>query len=126
MHLVEIWICLILLLASNSLCQRIECDWTIEWLCGDKCLGVDNSCMCGNETLSIADTFNYNCCNEGTCFKNIFGNVNCQGFKQNWRVPCNGICKQYAEFGYTTISCADQTQCVTSTSLCTGVPMCKE
>ena len=125
MPAIKIWICLILALPSNSLCQRIECDWVTEWLCGDKCIGEHNICLCGNATLAYPPV-NYNCCNQETCFKEINGNVKCQGLIQNWGIPCNGICKQHAEWGYTTISCADQTQCVRSISLCKGVPICKE
>ena len=126
MPAVKILICLILALPSNSLCQRIECDWAIEWLCGDKCVGEYNSCLCGNDTITLAESVNYNCCNQGPCFKEMDGNVKCHGLKHNWRVPCNGICKQDAEWGYTTISCADQTQCVKSVSLCRGIPVCQE
>ena len=123
MHILEIWIFLFLTLASNSLCQRIECDWAAEWLCGDKCIGQHNSCLCGNDTITSAD---YNCCHQGTCFKEMDGNVTCHGLKQSWRFPCNGICSQVAGWGYTTISCADQTQCVKSVSLCKGSPICRE
>ena len=127
MHVLEIWIFLFLTLASNSLCQRIECDWAAaEWLCGNKCLGQYNLCICGNESITLADTYNYNCCNHGTCYKEMDGNVKCQGLRQDWRVPCNGVCKQYAIHGITTIACADQTQCVKSASLCGGVPVCRE
>ena len=126
MHVLEIWIFLFLTLASNSICQRIECEWAAEWLCGDKCLGQYNSCFCGNDTITFAESYNYNCCNQGTCFKEMDGNVKCHGLKQNWRVPCNGKCSQVAEWGATTISCADQTQCVKSVSLCWGVPICRE
>ena len=126
MPAVKILICLILALPSNSLCQRIECDWAIEWLCGDKCVREYNSCLCGNDTITLADSANYNCCNQGTCLKERDGNVKCHGLKHNWRVPCNGLCKQHAEWGFTTISCADQTQCVKSVSLCRGIPVCQE
>ena len=126
MHVVDIWICVFLSLASNSLCQIIECDWTTEWLCGDQCLGQYNSCVCGNETIILANASTYNCCNQGTCSKEMDGNVNCHGSKQTWRFPCNGECKQFAYAGYTTISCADKQQCVKSASLCRGVPVCHE
>ena len=126
MHVAEIF--LFISLASNSLCQRIECDWLTEWLCGDQCLGEaeDHLCLCGNDTLTSADSVTHNCCNQETCFKEIDGNVKCQGFKQNWRVPCNGKCKQLASAGLTTTSCVDQKQCVKSIQLCRGVPVCHE
>ena len=129
MHLLDICVFLFLTLPSNSLSQeRIECNWAADWLCGDKCLGKYNLCVCGNETITLADVINnnYNCCNEGTCFKEFDGNVKCHGLKQNWRVPCNGACKQHAELGYTTISCQDHTQCAKSVTLCQGVPICQE
>ena len=113
-------------MASNSLCQLIECDWAFQWLCGDKCIHEDSVCICGNENFTYNEVNNYNCCNQGTCLKEMDGNVKCQGSKHNWRVPCNGICKQDAEWGYTTLSCADQTQCVKSLTLCRGIPMCRE
>ena len=57
MHVLEIWIVLFLTLVSNSLCQRIECDWAAEWLCGDKCIGEHNSCLCGNDTITSDDAY---------------------------------------------------------------------
>ena len=125
MHVVKIWIFLFLTLASNSLCERIECHWEAEYLCGDKCLGIDNLCLCGNETITYAD-YNYICCNEKACFKELDGNVRCDGLKQGWWVPCNGLCKQFAYSGYTTIACADLKQCVQAEVLCRGVPFCHE
>ena len=127
MPLVKIWIFLCLTLVPNSLCQRSECDWASEWLCGDKCLGQpDHFCLCGNDTITFAESNSYNCCNQETCFKEMNGNVMCSGLKQNWRVPCNGICKQDAYSGFTTTSCRDQKQCVKSINLCRGVPVCQE
>ena len=126
MHVLEIWIVLFLTLVSNSLCQRIECDWTAEWLCGDKCIGEHNSCLCGHDTITSDDAHIFNCCNQETCLKGMDGNVKCRGLKQTWEFPCNGICIQGAEWGYTTILCADQTQCVKSITLCNGVPLCRE
>ena len=127
MHILEIWICVFLSLASNSLCQRIECDWAADWLCGDQCLGQDKLCMCGNETITLAtDAINYNCCYQGTCLKETNGTVKCHGLKQEWRAPCNGICKQESFTGYSTISCNDQEQCVKPITMCLGVPICYE
>ena len=126
MHVLEIWIFVFLTLASNSLCQRIECNWAVEWLCGDQCLGTYNSCLCGNVTIVLTDAPNYNCCNQGTCSKEMDGNVKCHGLKQEWRIPCNGSCKQYANYGLTTIACADLKRCVKVITLCRGVPICHE
>ena len=127
MHAANIWIFPFLTFASNSLCKRIECHWHSDYLCGDKCLGQDNLCLCGNETITAADaSLNYICCNDDTCFKEFDGNVRCHGLKQDWNLPCNGSCKQYAFYGLTTIACADLKQCVKSISLCRGVPICNE
>ena len=121
------WIWLLLSFVSKCLGQRIECTWGYEYLCGDKCLGLEHTCLCGNESITLDDTPNYNCCNNGTCFKDLIGNVECHGgVKQNWRVPCNGTCKQYAKYGLTTIPCSDEKQCVRAISLCRGVPLCNE
>ena len=123
---VKIWTCLFLSLVANIFGQRIECDWGYEYLCGDQCVGLDNSCMCGNETITLDDTLEWNCCNHGTSFKDGDGNVMCHGLKQGWRVPCNEICKQDAYWGDTTLSCQDKTQCVKAITLCRGVPICDE
>ena len=126
MHTVKIWIFLLLTFASNSLCERIECHWGAEYLCGDKCLDYNNLCLCGIETITFADTYDYNCCNEKACFKELDGNVKCYGLKQDWRMPCNGSCRQFANVGLTTIACADLKRCVKATTLCKGVPVCHE
>ena len=63
------WICLLLSFVSKCHGQRIECTWGYEYLCGDKCLGLEHLCLCGNESITYDDTANYNCCNNGTCFK---------------------------------------------------------
>ena len=126
MHTVKIWIFLLLTFASNSLCERIECHWGAEYLCGDKCLGTDNLCLCGNETITYTDALYYNCCNDETCFKEFDGNVRCHGLKQDWRLTCNGSCRQYANYGLTTIACSDLQQCVKAITLCRGVPICRE
>ena len=127
MHLVHIWIFLFLTLASNGLCQLIECNWAFQWLCGDKCIHEDSVCICGNENFTYNEVNDYNCCNQGPCSNQTDGNVKCpSGLKQNWEDPCNGTCKQHAQWGHTTTLCADQTQCVESVYLCRGVPKCRE
>ena len=128
MNGVEILIFLFLTLTANSLCQRIECHWEDEYLCGDQCLGLGNAaiCICGNETMLFDDAMDYICCNEGSCTKDMDGNIKCHGWKQDWRIPCNGICKQESYMGETTIPCTDQKQCVKPTTMCLGVPVCHE
>ena len=130
MQIVEIWMFLFLSFASIMLCQKIDCHWGTEYLCGDKCLTMGEynaACYCGNDTITIIDAENYNCCHEKTCFKDIDGNVRCHdGLKQNWRVPCNGKCRQTGIHGYTTIPCEDHLQCVKAITLCKGVQVCYE
>ena len=125
LHKLKVWMLVVNYLLSKSFCtQRIECHWGTEFLCGDKCLLLTSLCQCGNETISLADA---NCCHQASCFKGLDGNVQCQdGRKQNWRVPCDGSCKQVALFGYQTILCSDQLQCVQEASLCRGFPLCNE
>ena len=122
-------ILILLILVSNCICPIFECEWTHEYLCGDKCLGLRNTCTCGNETLGVTD-FNYSdytCCNKGTCiFLNLSGDVKCDGVMQNWTVPCNGLCKQTPIFGWPTLPCKDQKQCVRGITLCRGFPNCNE
>lgn len=120
------WIFLLLSLGANILCERINCNWEYEYLCGNQCLGEDNLCMCGNDPMTLADAYVYNCCNQGTCSKDMDGNVKCHGSKQHWRVPCNEICKQTAYWGLSTMACEDKEQCVKSITLCRGVPICHE
>ena len=125
----KILIVISLILVSNCICQRFECDWSHEYLCGDKCIEVQrNSCTCGHETVSYLDLY-YNdstCCNEGTCIINhLSGDVICNGAIQNSAVPCNGSCKQSAS-GWTSVPCKDGKQCVWEVTLCRGDPNCNE
>ena len=122
----EIWTCLFLTLPLSNLCQKIECDWGIEYLCGDQCLGLKSICRCDNETILFDDAYDYNCCNQDPCKKDPEGNVLCNGFKSNWRLPCNGTCKQLSRVGWTSIPCQDGSRCVNVLTLCQGVPVCHE
>ena len=113
----------------NSQCERIECsNWDVEYLCGDKCVeSREKPCFCGKDIILIEDTLKYVCCNNGTCFKDMIdGSVKCNGVKQSWRDPCNGVCKQTAKFGHTTVSFKNGEQCVKEITLCKGVPICTE
>ena len=123
----RIWICLILCLVQITFPQRIECNWGSEFLCGDKCLFYDRFCFCGNETITYADAFLYNCCNHDTCAKDYFdGNVRCDGVVQDWKKLCNGTCSQHGYNGFNTIPCENQQRCNREIQLCRGVPMCSE
>ena len=112
---------------SNSHCERIECNFGTEFLCGDKCVPVKDPCFCGGDIILYEDTLVNVCCNNGTCFKDMGnGSVHCNGVKQTWRDPCNGVCKQYAKYGWTTLPCENGEQCVKVTTICKGVPICNE
>ena len=124
-------ISLSLTLASISLGdERIECRWSAEYLCGDKCTKIANTCYCGNGNITFDDAHDVSCCNQRECVKDDvidIGNVHCpDGSIQSWREPCNGRCKQYAAYGHSTISCEDQKQCVKELILCRGIPFCNE
>ena len=128
---ISLIISLSLTLASISLGdERIECRWSAEYLCGDKCTKIANICQCGNDTISFNDAHDVSCCNQRECVKDDvvdIGNVHCpDGVIQRWQEPCNGNCKQYAAYGHSTISCEDQKQCVKELILCRGIPLCNE
>ena len=111
----------------KSHCQRIDCDWSYEFLCGDKCVSQTNQCFCGGDIISYDDTLEYVCCNNGTCVKDMIdGSVHCNGVKLTWRDPCNGLCKQEAFYGTATVSCENGRQCVREVSICKGSPRCSE
>ena len=111
----------------NSHCQRIECNWGAEFVCGDKCVLKENPCFCGKDIILYEDTTLHICCNTGTCFKDMLdGNVQCDGFRKRWGDPCNGVCKQTADYGFTTVPCENGEQCVEEVALCKGSPLCTE
>ena len=116
------------LLFMSSQCQRIECDWSYEFICGDKCVLQENSCFCGRDIILYKDTAFHVCCNTDACFKDMIdGSVHCNnGVKQTWRQPCNGVCKQAANYGLTTVPCENGKQCVEEAALCRGSPLCTE
>ena len=107
--------------------SRIECDWGTEFLCGDKCLGKNKDCLCGNGYFGYKDD-DYYCCKEPNtfCEKNVFGNIECEGQILWWNQPCNGTCTQDALSGDTMLLCADQKQCYREMYACQGTPLCKE
>ena len=109
-------------------CSRIECDWTTEFLCGDKCLGNGNTCYCGNDNLNFNQTLNNYCCQEPntSCEKTRKGDIQCQGQKLWWNKPCHESCTQKARFGYTMLPCADQNECYVEKDACNGYPQCAE
>ena len=110
-------------------CSRIECNWSIQFLCGDKCLGNSKTCYCGNENFVFNQTFEYYCCPESntSCAKSRNGDVRChQGQKLQWNEPCHGSCRQLARFGNTLLPCDDKNQCYQGIDACMGTPQCTE
>ena len=108
-------------------CSRIECDWGIEFLCGDKCLGNNKICYCGNDSLPFNQTYNNYCCQEpNTSCRNWNGDIYCQGQKLWWNQQCHGSCTQKARWGHTMLPCADQKECYTGIFACIGKPQCAE
>ena len=113
-------------------CSRIECDWSSEFLCGDKCLYAGNTCYCGNDNLPYNQALNNYCCQEPntSCRKNWNGDIQCQGQKLWCHVmtchPCHGSCTQTARYGLTMLPCADQKECYLGVGACRGTPECTE
>ena len=119
----------ILLLLHLSNCEKINCNWQSEYLCGDKCLKTNADCICGNETFAYWDTYYFNCCNNDgpTCFKHYNGDVSCRnGAKVSWREKCGGTCIETSDEGIPTLPCDDQIECYSTTYACNGAPLCKE
>ena len=124
-------ICFALLtLLTFVACQRIECDFNRQFLCGDQCLSNGLPCHCGNDTLTLKDSWNYYCCHQpNTCHvsnKTYWGDIQCQGQKKWWNKLCDGSCRQNAKYGYTMLPCKDQSVCYMGISACRGKPKCKE
>ena len=123
-------------------CSRIECDWvlhvgykkwdynlaTSEYLCGDQCLGMLNTCHCGNDRLTVVQAFDNYCCQEPntSCEKTRNGDIQCQGQVLLKNQTCHGSCRQNAKYGFTMLPCADQNECYTGILACRGKPQCKE
>ena len=108
-------------------CSRIECDWTRQFLCGDKCLGTSKYCTCGKDYFGYEDGLRDICCQEpNTSCEIRNGNVTCQGKPQLWNEPCHGSCRQDAKYGYTMLPCDDKNQCYVGIYACRGTPKCTE
>ena len=68
---------------SNRDFKLTECNWGSQYLCGDTCLGLPQTCFCGNEVLKFSDTWNQSCCNTGHCSNvNAALGAQCQGQNQ--------------------------------------------
>ena len=121
----KLFLLLVLTPSHNSL--EIECDWFHQYLCGDKCVKLLQSCFCGNDTLAVSDTRYYSCCNVKPCFLDFNENVQCiDGKKQNSSVTCEGSCMQDAEHGWATLPCQNDYECYLKVYSCIGKPFCNE
>ena len=108
-------------------CSRIECDWESQFLCGDKCLGIQNTCYCGSYSIPYNQTNAYYCCQEpNTSCETWNGNVLCQGEPLVWNQQCHGSCTQEARRGETLLPCDDKSGCYLLSFACIGEPLCTE
>ena len=106
--------------------QRIECKWGEEYLCGDKCLRIDRTCFCGNETINYPDSYDYYCCNYESCFQNNEANIVCHGKVTFWNEVCGENCAQNARTGWTMLKCEKENTCYVSATSCNGMTLCEE
>ena len=108
--------------------SRIECNWASQFLCGDECLGLQNTCRCGKYKFGLKYANSYYCCQEPntSCRRAWNGDIQCQGEALWWNKPCNGTCIQNARYGYTMLPCADQEECYLGIEACQGTPKCTD
>ena len=105
--------------------ERVECRWSGQYLCGDKCVELDRDCYCGGQSFTFSDTKVYTCCNEGACFQDNVQDVHCNGTKNSiFNDLCNGECAQMSRYGYTLLRCKHKTQCYVGIAGCEGVAKC--
>ena len=111
MNFFTLWIFISLTSFTHCL-ERMECRWSGQYLCGDKCVELDRDCYCGSQSFNFSDTFVYSCCNEGPCFEDSFQDVHCNGTRNVFlHSLCNGECAQMPRYGYTYLPCKHETQC---------------
>ena len=104
--------------------ERVECRWSGQYICGDKCVELDRQCFCGAETLTYTETA-YTCCHdEDTCFYDEFNNVYCNGTKNPLYDLCNNECRQRILFGLTLLPCKHEDECFIGVGGCRGVAKC--
>ena len=105
-----------------------DCNWGSQYLCGDTCLGLPQSCFCGNEVLKFSDTWNQSCCNIGQCSNiNAALGAQCQGQIQYRFDSCHESCHQEARFGLITVPCAQgQPECYLQIYGCRGQAQCQD
>ena len=108
--------------------SRIECDWDHEFLCGDKCLGTNKYCTCGEMYFGYEDGLglSFICCQEPNTSCDVRnGNVTCHGERLWFNEPCHGSCVQTA-WGETLLPCDDKKECYVGSWACRGEPSCTE
>ena len=125
MNFFTLWIFISLTSFTHCL-ERMECRWSGQYLCGDKCVELDRACFCGAQYFNFSETLVYACCNEGPCFEdNISKNVHCNGTKISvLNELCNHKCRQLSRYGYTLLPCKHKDECYVSVGACEGVPKC--
>ena len=120
----------VLLISLNFVvCSRIECNWGIEFLCGDQCLSNGKTCHCGNDNFRLNQALSYYCCQKPntSCAKIWWnGDIECQGQVLSRNKPCHGSCRQNAAIGCTMLPCDDQNECYLGIFACRGTPQCTE
>ena len=102
-----------------------RCDWEYQFLCGDKCVDIDDYCECGDEVFDFAQSGTWTCCNQDPCYERQ-GSVICNGLKQFWNQTCKGGCIQTSQNGYSTYLCNNQKECYMGLWSCNGIPYCSE
>ena len=126
----------ILILLSESLeksalkvHKQVQCDWTSQFICGDKCTEISKLCLCGELPLPFNFAGAAICCNKKPCLE-LQGNVWCkEGSIERWWKKCDGMesgCKQMSHYGYTTLPCDDQKNCYLRNFACQGKGRCPE
>ena len=119
-------------LSLTKCLAMIQCDWNLEFLCGDKCVNFEKNgiCYCGDDILdhnNLTDISNNVCCNDGPCKKGRKEDVYCLGTKQEVWLPCHGDqCYQTASWGYNNYLCQDQKYCFLRINSCQGKAQCQD
>ena len=108
----------------NQSTERVECRWSGQYLCGDKCVELDHGCFCGGQHFNFSESLAYTCCNEGPCFEDDFQDVHCNGIKIPYNDKCNDTCSQLSKFGYTLLECKNEDQCYIGIAACKGIAKC--
>lgn len=116
----------LLLLITQHQCKE-DCLWLSQYLCGDKCLSLNSTCYCGQESITFRQAGNYSCCANKECEKQFSGDVLCtSGIKQRWNNTCYGQCNQLPSYGFDTQKCSNQNTCYIKVEACRGKNYCND